>query len=247
MNKKIKTRKDIEKEIDDLLINFKTGKLLAHRINQFLDNISGKEIITRWEIKAIIFNKILSVIKDPEKNFIVHKDLIRIFPILGIINKDIDGFRADANKKSDENNKEDVQFEFPSSYKIPFHIMNMHKERYTFVDTVMLSLGYLENLFSINGRINDLFLFLNNNKDLSDLLQEYIYFSQKELIKNMVLQKIAPLNLIFIFFDLDKSVKENTNELYLLLNKEFPKTTIQTAIHANLDKIRKGTFSVPGS
>jgi hypothetical protein len=238
MNKKIKSGSEIKKEINSLFYNYKSENKLANSIKSYLDNISGKELIKRSEIKSIILIEILKRDAKHKSNLRFNKKLVNVFPFLKRYNSlksllptglgDLSSFISDN-----------------SFMLVITDIIMMCKDFEKFRKMEGSTDTIYKQIMIENEAFRKLFMVLSKHKDVSKLLVSYLSEAKQKYHTELIIQKIIPLNSIFIYFDRDLDVKGNTEKFYLLLNKKFPKNTIQTAIHDNLEKIRADKFSYP--
>lgn len=236
MNKKIKSRKEIEKEIKSLFVNYNNVDEVVSRIKHYLNNISGKELINENEIIKIMFfgiwerkDKLGRLLKENKElqetypNFVIYGELNKLSKI-GNFNNIFDGFPN-----------------FKISLDIAKTCMKYYKHQ-------QLNLPDLE-LLNVVGKDDEAFCkihkFISNNIDAAELLNMYQNDGKINFLRSLVIHKVAPVNTIFIFFNKDKNIKENTEFFYQLLNKKITRHTIQTAIMRDLEDIKKGKFQVP--
>jgi len=267
MNKKIKSRVEIHKEIFMLFENYKTESELIDRINSYLENITGKELLSEEGIRQALAMELVVGPAISKKKKYSDK----------IINLFVPVEKQKSIKKSFRNSEKILSFysqsgsgeidfvaalEQPSIAKLPYDIVITCKafEKYRNLiedkqikykistvnyPTIFCEEIQLKKILSENKTFKKLYNIIKENYDVAKLLKDYVHDSKQKCIVNLIIDKVIPLNSIFVYFDIDKNIKENTQALYLLLNKKIPRNTIQLALKRDIANIKKGKFSVP--
>lgn len=238
MNKKIKTRKEVYKEIESLFFNPKSESVLCNRILRYLKNITGKELVDVKEIKDIIFNAIYNYDIDNNCNVRKNKSLNKLIPDLMFI----EGYFKIAQDPSSAlcaaaNMNKYSHIHIITDVAVKSKVFKKYRENETLVPNI------IRQVTKDSPAFNKFTKFILDNSDVAELLDDYVCSVKFDYFVKQIINKIIPLTSVLIFFDKNKDITQNTQDLYILLEKKFPRQTIQSVIRDNLDNIRKGKFS----
>lgn len=257
MKRKIKSSAEIGKEIRLLFNNAVSEKHLRFSIDNYLTNLTGKELISKEDIKKIISFEIVARHifggSDFSKKFILdystkrHRNLIRkLFESALIFNPNRKNINQEIfNELSKDLKISNVVYDFRYD-ELPLDIIKTCYDDINYIkefqsDKVQLikRISKSEKAF---GLLNKL---IEKDKEVSILLLDYVNRKKRKFIVQLVINRLIPLNAIFLYFNKNLNIKENTEKFYLMLNKKIPRNTIQLAIKRDLTNIKKGKFSVP--
>ncbi|MCX6156879.1 MAG: hypothetical protein NTY74_02755 [Ignavibacteriae bacterium] len=239
MNRIIKSQKEIQSEIKSIFTDFKTEKILVSRIKGYINNISGKELISKEFILHLFVNEIAILFKRKELDLRSNKQLLKLLPFIQFI-----GSRFNVIEKSDKNFDKQVKdvCEHHALTNLPYEIISNYRDfkKYAELDYGVRKTSNL--LSKENSSFSKFLSFIRSNPDVACFLDDFLYDYRKNYIFELVANKIIALNSILIYFDSNKNIKENTQEFYVLLKKKIPRHTIQAAIQDNLNKIKEDKF-----
>lgn len=259
MKRKIKSSAEIGKEITLLFNNALSEKHLRFSIDNYLINLTGKELISKEDIKKIISFEIVARHvfggSDFSKKFILdystkrHRNLVR-----KLFDSDLT-FNPDARKIKQEIFNElskdlsilNVVYDFRYDdlsldiMKTCYYDSKYVKEFQSDKEQLIKKISESKKPF---GLLNKL---IKNNSDVSILILDYVNQKKRNFIVQLVINRVIPLNAIFLYFDKNANIKENIEKFYLMLNKKIPRNSIQLAIKRDLPNIKKGKFSVPAN
>lgn len=248
MKRQIKSKSEIKKEITAILDNASSDDKAATMIKSFLKKVTGKELINKREIENLVYIEILQRDFRNKTNLQKNKKIIEIIPKL----KNIDNIKKLFRKKilgvKPPNNKIGVFYNLfggvsPLLFLSDIILTAKEFEKYIELDTPG------NNVFNIvsndNPSFKKLLDFITNNEDVAELLIKYIADSKRKFLCDLITNKDVHLKSVFVYFDKDRNIKENTEYFYNLLNKKISRSTIQTAIHENLRKIKEGKYILP--
>lgn len=267
MNKKIKSAKEISLEIKSLFVNLKSKDDLADRLSTYINNITGKELINRVTIEVLIFNE-LKMFKEKNGNdFINYKKLNNIISQFHIFKLDLKGKKRKANPEF--NNDElinqigvelillNLGFDAPddndkiinSSFNnlllnsITTFILIYSEQFQHYYSKFGKSKNFVQSVLNDNKSFKELNDFLRKKPEIVNILENMIISSQFQCVADLIIMDLAPLKSIFVFFDLEKNIKENTEYFYRFLKEKYSRHTIQTAITRELKNIKEGRFN----
>lgn len=249
MNRKIKSGKEVKDEIRAIFESHKNVNELVENLNSYLNNLTGKELIKVDEIRSVIYYETLEYDKINNTSLKKNNDLRKLssnFDMYDLLNKHtkkvkkvlLDQYFSDLKKTS-------FIFSKTDSLKVPFDIILTCKDYEKYLSANLKTVDIFAIICKENPDYRMLFSFLNKNEDVSKLLNKFIFEAKQKQLVDLIINKIAPLNTIFVYFDNHKNIKENTNVFYEMLKKKFPRNIIQSTITRDLKKIKEGKFSVP--
>lgn len=257
MKRKIKSAHEIGKEILALFQDVKSEKHIRLSIDKYLSELTGKELISKEDIKKILSFEIASrhfyggvhytkkFINDycTKRHIFLIQSLLESIKTLDPENtKDnLEIFRELSNDLSILN----VVFEY--QYKeLPLDIINTCFEDNKYVKELQSDKEELiKKICEKEKSFGKLYKLIEEDETISVLLLDYINRKKRKFIVQLVINRVIPLNAVFLYFNKNLNVKENTEKFYLMLNKKIPRNTIQLAIKRDLTNIKKGKFSVP--
>lgn len=233
MNKKIKSIKDIRKELDSLFQNIVDKNDLNSRVEKYLNGITGKELISEEEIKYMLMHRLDYYISGNYSKFYDRAKINELLPFERFVKK---------RKK----------------YKLKWSSIKYDKFHYTYCYNMAESYLALDNPeYKYNSMSKEVFLEkLKKDSDLEILyefftknttVECYIYYfiedTKKRLLVSLIKNKLASLSSIFYFFDTSKDLRENREYFYKLLGGKFSRHTIQIALKRELKNIKAGKFN----
>lgn len=224
MNKIRKSETDIKKEIEKILSNNNIDTLI-NSINFYMNNLTGKELVNEFKVKQIILN----VIEKNKPELLKNKKFINecniLNPVLNFyIYKNHKGFSnydiIDLKSKLHIICIEQILAEM-----IYNDVKKWNKYKNSDIKKPLTNEKEYKNFYD----------YLKNNPVITELLYKCIY-NETEIICKWIIEKKIPLSTIIYFFDNKKDIKENTENIYSLLNKKFPRNEIQKTLLRTLKK-----------
>ena len=232
MNKKIKSIKDIRREINALFINIVDKNDLTKKIEKYVNGITGKELMPEERIKNMLMHRLDYYFTVTGKKYYDKVNINKLLPFEDFVKKYKEESLKWSGKKLDVND-----------YTFCYDIIESY---HAFFDP-----NYKYNSMSKTTFLKE----IKNDNDLEELhkffikyptVDGYIYYFiediKKRFLVSLIKNKLAPLSSIFYFFNNHKDLRENREYFYKLLGKKFTQHTIQLAIQRELKNIKAGKF-----
>lgn len=219
--KKRKSRNDIRKEVLLLINSSNSQRDLVSKIEVYLNNLTGKELVNRFQVELIIKQELL---KDNKFKISDSKNLKKVLNIDKIKIPKKFTFNFDRDKLKREIVIDNIIFTCSKYEKI----INENPDK------------DVQFIVESDKVLTKLIVFLKSNPDVSELLCEFIYEIPEKTILDKIKVRKLPISAITIFFNNNYDIKENTNIFYRKLEKKIPQTEIQQAIIKWLNNIKKG-------
>lgn len=237
MNKKIKSGSEIEKEIAVLFQNLKNVNELVDRIEIYLGKITGKELYDRTNIEVSIYFAFLSYEKKNNIKLVQNKRLINLLPFVKSL--------IIPNESKKKTSPKVIITKSPKldSNMLTISVIDNCEALAPFVESCEQSFEVYLKLLESNNAFKKLHYFLKDNQDVADLLVGYIPDLKRNYLVELITKDLIPLSTIFVFFNFEKNVKENTEYFYKILKKKYSRQTIQSAIMRELENIKAFKFS----
>ncbi|MFZ4590328.1 MAG: hypothetical protein ACOYN6_04980 [Ignavibacteria bacterium] len=229
---------DIDSEIQSILDKSKKDVELVSSIFTFHSNISGHELIDKKNIEFLLVIQIIKFDAQNNRKLKRNKNLYEILPSLKFI-KNVSVKNSRLNKIASGFSK--LTNSFNEIGILPLSIIHNNEEFHKYYGAD----NYVNEVLNNSIPFKKLFIFLNKHKDVSKILESYINNVRKNFLSEMIQKEFTSLNSIFIYFDVKKNLKQNTEYFYTLLNKKYSRQTIQTTIRRDLKKIKSGKFDMP--
>jgi hypothetical protein len=204
-----------------------------------LNNITGKELVQYYDISFKVCASILDFDKNNKNILKNNKKFKKLLPLL-------DNWY---------NRLTDKEFDYWSDNPATKKTMSELKTRNLLVDIIYKHDNY-KGIVDMNLNFADMcseagkrdknfkkiFDFFTRNKEIASIFYDIDDISKRELIIELIINKIIPFTAIFIYFDPEKDVKENTEHFFKLLNKKVSRNNIQSALRRELKGIIAGRF-----
>ncbi len=232
MNKKIKSTKDIRKELDALFLNIVDKNDLTTRVEIFLNGITGKELIPEEEIKYMLMHRLDYYISGNCSKYYDKAKINELLPFEMFVKK----YKKDKFKWS--RIKYD-KFYYTYCYNIVESSLALDDPEYKY--NSMSKEVFLKELKK-DSDLEILYQFFTNNATVECYIYYFIEDTKKRLLVSLIKNKLASLSSIFYFFDNSKDLRENREYFYKLLGGKFSRHTIQVAIKRELKNIKAGKF-----
>ncbi len=241
MRKTIKSGSEIRKEIGELFENYKNDAELLERIHNYIKNLTGKELYPKMEIAYMVRNELAS--RACNKKIVLEEKgpIVKLEPSLN--SRNLKKIRKNRNM-IDAKFKEREKIIHASIIfgKITNNIEHYKSDSYKeYIYPHNKIYDYIEN----NSVVFKLNKFLIENDDVAKLLIYHINNTVRESIIDLVITKIIPLKVLLIYFDNNKTVKQNTVDIFKLCRGQIPKLNIQQVITDNIKYLRSGSYHFP--
>ncbi len=240
MRKTIKSGEEINSDIQNIINNFQNENDLIDKINTYVNSLTGKELLTENEIKNMIESELFNKVLDEGLTFPKNSLVYELYPFLKI--KDVKQYKKRIKKfEKYHSNFHNNKYAILILTRL-YHILDGEPElMYELLD----SSDYFSLKYNDYPEFMKLKLFLFKNKDVSEMLYKHINIMFRELVLDLIIEKIIPLKAILIYFNLEKNVKQNTEHFYNLLRSKVSRQNIQSVIMENIVSIRNGKFERP--
>lgn len=231
--RKLKSVKQIKDEIDLLFVNVKSKNALTESVAKYLENITGEELISRRAIEAIMTKKLIWFINNKGEKYVDIKKFNKLLSLESyiLIDKRFEIVKEISGKKLYFIDKR------PPIMKRILKCM-LIDEDIEWKDENELEKLYSERL-KTNKQFKKLHKYSEKNEDTISLLLDCIGTSCKIEVGKLIHKNLSPLIAILHYFDRNKSISENVEHFYKILNKRYSRHTIQQAIKRNMNDIRK--------
>lgn len=240
MKIKIKSVKQINNEIEEIFTNVKSKSELIQRIKDFVNNITGKEMISKDHIITSLSVRLLKYDYQHSTKLLKSKELYDVLHLeLYQRTKKIFSKIADSNPFNILLSF-DKEMPFIARYIFEYVLFEKGKEWVTFEDRRNKYFDLLKN----DKTFKKIHNFVLRNRDAEKLIEKTSDHKVKLIISGLINKGIAPLSSLFYFFDKDKTIKENTEYFYRLVGERYSRNTIQMAISRELNNIKKGKYQV---
>ncbi len=240
MSIKIKSVKQIDKEIEEVFTDVKNRSELIQRIKDYVNNISGKEILSKNSIITSLYIRLVKYDARNGSKLCESKNLSDVLPV-----ESFKRFKRKYTKLAELNPFNNPLYDkkhmpYILKYILESILFEEKKEWLTFEERRLMYLDLSERNKGFKKTHN----FITKNQDSEKLIEEFSDFKVKIIISGLIKKGIAPLNSIFYFFDKNKTVKENTEYFYRLVGERYSRNTLQMAISRELNNIKKGKYEI---
>ncbi len=241
MRKTIKSGSEINKEINAIFENYKSDAELLERMDNYINNLTGKELYTKKKIENMIAVEMFERVLDGKIKFERKSPVYSKNP--GYKNLDAVRFKEDLRhigKKSNYFYKYMHAVLFLSKLH-HFSVLGNFESYHEYYDTY----EYFTDYGKENPAFGKLKKLLFENKDVAVMLFNHADEIVYKFLGYLLKRDMADIRSLLMFFDQEKTVKENINMLHELSERSVPRNSIQKVIHDNLDAIREGKFTSP--
>ncbi len=231
--RKLKSGKQIKEEIDLLFENVKSKKELTERVVNYLNSITGDELIGRNAIETIMTKKLIRFINSNGDKYVDIDKFSDMFSLRTyiLIDKRFEATRQLSDRKI---------YIFAKRPPIMTRVLKcmLIEENIDWKDESEIDILYSERLKS-NKQFKKLHNYFEKNEATIPLLIDCIETSCKAEVGYLISKNLTPLIAILHYFDRNKSIAENVEHFYKIMDKRYSRHTIQQAIKRNLYDIRK--------
>ncbi|MDQ3019976.1 MAG: hypothetical protein M3R36_05315 [Bacteroidota bacterium] len=239
MKKKLKSLTDINKEIDQIFENYNNLNELTNKINNYILNITGKELVSKFHIYSRIVIKAKMHFR---KNPYLYRKFTKNVPIIFIENNVPEVIKDFKYISTNQNIELQIFMSDIISHSKEFDVSTKEYKNY-------------ENIFDMdlkvikeNKKLSKLYAFLEKNTDITKLLYNFLIEYENEILLNLILEKKLNKDYLIYFIDKKLDLKQNVEYLYDKLEKKLPKQklhriSIQQALQKGLKT--KGKFISP--
>ncbi|MFA7361776.1 MAG: hypothetical protein WC139_12145 [Candidatus Kapaibacterium sp.] len=229
MNKKIKSIKDIHREINALFLNIVDKNDLTKRVEIFINGITGKELMSKEEIKDYLMYWLFYYFMKDGKRYYDKININKLLPFNNFIK----------NRSKNFLDQSTDRYESTLCYDIIESTYGMLDPEYKY--NYLTKEVFLKDI-KLDKELEKLYKFLLKYASVDSFIYYLIKDRKRRFLVSLIKNNLASLSSIFYFFNDSKDLRENREYFYKLLDGKFSRHTIQLAIQRELKNIRAGKF-----